>query len=84
MLNTLNHKQEIRQFGKFVISSDNDDTEKLFNLLTGESFDSDIKYQEYLITMMKSSVFKYGEIELWINDKLISKGVISKELIKNN
>lgn len=84
MLNELNHKQEIRQFGKSVFSSDDDDTEKLFNLLTGESFDSDIKYQEYLITMMKSSVFKYGEIELWINDKLISKGKILKKLEKTN
>ena len=84
MLNLLNHKQEIRQFGKFVISSDDDDIEKLFNLLTGEGFDSDTKYQMYLSNVMKLSVFKYGEIELWINDKLIIKGEISKELIKNN
>lgn len=84
MLNLLNHKQEIRQFGKFVISSDDDDIEKLFNLLTGEGFDSDTKYQMYLSKVMKLSVFKYGEIELWINDKLIIKGEISKELIKNN
>lgn len=79
MLNPLNHKQEIRQFGKLVISSDDDDIEKLFNLLTGEGFDSDTKYQMYLSQVMKLSVFKYGEIELWINDKLISKGVISRK-----
>ena len=36
----------------------------------------------YLSNVMKLDIFKYGEIELWINDELIIKGEISKELKK--
>lgn len=75
-------KYEIRQFGKIVISSEDYDIKKFFNSLTGAAFDSDTKYQMYLSNVMKLCIFKYGEIELLVNDKLIIKGEISKELKK--
>ena len=76
-------KYEIRQFGKSIIIDNQPVRNRFFNL-TGRNFDTNVEYQKFLNSYLPSSGFTHGEIELFVNDKLIIKGEISKELIKNN
>lgn len=83
MLNPYNLEKEIRQFGKYFVCGDIL-IESIFNNLTGKNFTTNTEYQRYLKNSMSSLGCTYGEIELWINDKLVSKGEISKKLKKTN
>lgn len=83
MLNPNNDEQEIRQSGKYILSG-NHSLGVIFNNLTGKNFTTNKEYQWYIKSRLAVSDFTYGEIELWINDKLVSKGEISKKLKKTN
>lgn len=73
-------KQEIRQKGKTILySEDNKSIPMIFNNLTGSSFDSKDKYNQYIkYVAIHEMGFEYGEIEFF-EDNIIQKvGLITK------
>ena len=70
-------EQTIKQNGIVLLSSpDNYSCGMIFRNLTGLNFNGE-EYKKYLQTMFWDfPELKHGEIELWEDDKLISKGIV--------
>ncbi|MGY0427170.1 MAG: DUF7688 family protein [Polaribacter sp.] len=69
--------EEIKQNNKCVLRGNKGSLHMIFNNLIGKNFKGQ-EYQNYIKNVALIGGFKYGEIQLHINEKLIETGTIKK------
>ncbi|MGV4459914.1 DUF7688 family protein [Ornithobacterium rhinotracheale] len=66
---------QIRQNGKIILSGDEISIKVIFNNLIGQNFQGN-EYNDYIDYVALKQGFEKGEVELFIDNKCVHRGII--------